>query len=66
VTGSKGLEILCACDRSVDRIEADMLGDLPSETVEVVRAAMASIAHSLKATNPLPRPRPLRTRSGPR
>jgi hypothetical protein len=48
--------------RSVDRIEADMLGDLPPETVEVVRAALGSFAHSLQATNPPPRPRPLRPR----
>ncbi len=44
---TKGLEVLDRCDRSMDRIEADMLGDLPPETVEVVRAAMASFAHSL-------------------
>ena len=55
----KGLEVLGRCDRSMDRIEADMLGDLPPETVEVVRTAMASFAHSLEATNPPPRPRPL-------
>jgi len=55
----KGLETLERCDRSVDRIEADMLGDLPAETVEVVRAALGSFAHSLQATNPSPRPRPL-------
>ena len=65
----KGLEVLAACDRSVDRIEADMLGDLPSETVEVVRTAMASCAHSLEASIPAPRPRPIsssRTRDGSR
>ncbi|HUJ35049.1 MAG TPA: MarR family transcriptional regulator [Solirubrobacteraceae bacterium] len=48
---TKGLEVLDRCDRSVDRIEADMLGDLPPETVEVVRTAMASFAHSLQATS---------------
>ena len=48
---AKGLEVLARCDRSVDRIEADMLGDLPSETVEVVRTALASFAHSLQATS---------------
>ena len=63
---TRGLEILGRCDRSVDRIEADMLGDLPPETVEVVRTAMASFAHSLQATNPPPRPRPLRSRGGSR
>jgi DNA-binding MarR family transcriptional regulator len=56
---AKGLETLARCDRSVDRIEADMLGDLPPETVEVVRAALGSFAHSLQVTNPSPRPRPL-------
>lgn len=60
----KGLELLADCDRSVDRIEADMLGDLPAETVEVVRTAMASFAHSLEATNPPPSPRPLGSRGG--
>ncbi|HET6867114.1 MAG TPA: MarR family transcriptional regulator [Solirubrobacteraceae bacterium] len=55
----KGLDMLARCDRSVDRIEADMLGDLPPETVEVLRGALGSCAHSLQATNPSPRPRPL-------
>jgi DNA-binding MarR family transcriptional regulator len=59
----KGLDMLARCDRSVDRIEADMLGDLPPETVEVLRGALGSCAHSLQATNPSPRPRPL---GGPR
>jgi DNA-binding MarR family transcriptional regulator len=63
---AKGLEVLAACDRSVDRIEADMLGDLPSETVEVVRTAMASCAHSLEASIPAPRPRPITPRGGTR
>lgn len=56
---TKGLALLDRCDRSVDRIEADMLGDLPVETVDVVRDALGSFAHSLHATNPSPRPRPL-------
>ena len=56
---AKGLETLARCDRSVDRIEADMLGDLPPETVEVARAALGSFAHALQVTNPSPRPRPL-------
>lgn len=63
---AKGLAVLARCDESVDRIEADMLGDLPAETVDVVRAAMATIAHSLTATNPPPRPRPLSSRGGSR
>jgi DNA-binding MarR family transcriptional regulator len=56
---TKGLALLDRCDGAVDRIEADMLGDLPPETVEVVRAALGSFAHSLRVTNPSPRPRPL-------
>jgi DNA-binding MarR family transcriptional regulator len=56
---TKGLEILAACDRSVDIIEADMLRELPPETVETVRGALRSCAHSLEATKPPPRPRPL-------
>jgi DNA-binding MarR family transcriptional regulator len=56
---AKGLEILAACDRSVDAIEADMLRDVPPETVDVVRDALRACAHSLEATNPPPRPRPL-------
>jgi hypothetical protein len=58
--------VLDRCDRSMDRIETDMLGDLPPDTVEVVRSAMASFAHSLQATNPPPRPRPLGSRGGSR
>jgi DNA-binding MarR family transcriptional regulator len=49
----KGLEVLTDCDRSMDRIESDMLGDVPADAVEVVRAAMASFARSLEANNPL-------------
>ena len=63
---SKGLQLLAGCDASVDRIEADMLGDVPAEAVETVRTAMASFAHSLEATKPSPRPRPLSSRSGSR
>jgi DNA-binding MarR family transcriptional regulator len=55
----KGLEVLARCDRAMDGIEADMLGDLAPDTVEVVRTALASCAHSLEASNPPPRPRPL-------
>jgi DNA-binding MarR family transcriptional regulator len=51
----KGLEVLADCDRSMDRIESDMLGDLPDDAVEVVRTAMASFARSLEANNPLRR-----------
>ncbi len=58
----KGLEVLDACDRSTDLIEADMLGDLDPDTVEVVRGALGAFAHSLQITSPPPQPRPL----GPR
>ena len=63
---TKGLDVLGRCDKSVDRIEADMLGDLPAKTVDVVRDAMASFAHSLEAINPPPRPRPVSSRGGSR
>jgi DNA-binding MarR family transcriptional regulator len=55
----KGLELLARCDDAMDRIESDMLSDLPPETVEVVRSALGSCARSLEVTNPSPRPRPL-------
>lgn len=59
----KGLEILARCDQAMDGIEADMLEGLAPETVEAVRAALGSCAHSLEVSNPPPRPRPLdRTR----
>jgi hypothetical protein len=48
---TKGPEVLAQCDRSVDRIEADMVGDLPPQTIEVVQTAMASFAYSLQATS---------------
>jgi DNA-binding MarR family transcriptional regulator len=48
-----GLDVLERCDRSMDEIEADMLGDLPPETVETVREALSSCARSLEATRPL-------------
>ncbi|HYB26038.1 MAG TPA: hypothetical protein VEF89_05450 [Solirubrobacteraceae bacterium] len=54
-----GLEVLARCDHAMDGIEADMLGDMAPQTVEVVRAALGSFAHSPHATNPPPRPRPL-------
>ena len=56
---AKGLETLARCDRAVDGIEADMLGDLSPETAEVVRDALGAFAHSLRVTDPSPRPRPL-------
>lgn len=55
----KGLELLDRCDRAVDGIEADMVGDLSPETVEAVRDALSACARALKATSPTPRARPL-------
>jgi DNA-binding MarR family transcriptional regulator len=54
----KGLRILERCDRDMDAVEADMLGDLPPETVDTVREALWSCAHGLEATLPTPRNRP--------
>jgi DNA-binding MarR family transcriptional regulator len=49
-----GLQTLERCDRSMDAIEADMLRGLDTDTLHTVRAALASCAHSLEATRPLP------------
>ncbi len=43
----------------MDAIEDDMLAGLAPETLDTVREALRSCAHSLEATRPLPRPRPL-------
>ena len=62
---AKGLKVLEGCDRDMDAIEDDMLAGLAPETLDTVRDALRSCAHSLEATRPLPRPRPLsRKRSG--
>jgi DNA-binding MarR family transcriptional regulator len=62
---AKGLKVLQRCDRDMDAIEDDMLDGLALDTLETVREALRSCAHSLEATRPLPRPRPLaRKRSG--
>ena len=50
----RGLRVLEECDRSMDRIESDMLRGLDAETVQNVRDALWSCAHSLEATRPLP------------
>jgi DNA-binding MarR family transcriptional regulator len=47
-----GGEVLDRCDRSMDQIEADMLRDLQSASVERLRTMLASCAHSLEATRP--------------
>jgi DNA-binding MarR family transcriptional regulator len=62
----KGLKVLDRCDHDMDAIEQDMLDRLAPDTVETIREALRSCAHSLEATRPLPRPRPMpRARSGP-
>jgi DNA-binding MarR family transcriptional regulator len=48
-----GADALDACDRSMDEIETDMLADLPPETVDTVREALAVCARSLEATRSL-------------
>jgi DNA-binding MarR family transcriptional regulator len=55
----KGLRQLERCDRSMDRIEADMLADMPAEQVELVRTTLRSFARSLDHAAGLPGPRPL-------
>jgi len=50
----KGTQVLERCDRSMDRIEADMLGELAPESVEQLRTMLAACAHSLEATRPRP------------
>ena len=62
---AKGLKVLERCDRDMDAIEADMLDGLPTEVIDAVREALHSCAHSLEATRPFPRPRPVpRKRNG--
>lgn len=62
---AKGLKVLSRCDRNMDAIEEDMLDGLAPETIDTVRDALHSCAHSLEASRPLPRPRPLpRKRNG--
>jgi DNA-binding MarR family transcriptional regulator len=48
----KGHQLLEACDRSMDRIEADMLRDLPPEAVDALRSALGSCAHALETARP--------------
>ncbi len=49
---AKGLEVLERCDRSMDTIEAEMLGDLPTEAVAMLKRLLADCAHSLETTGP--------------
>ena len=62
----KGLEVLADCDRSVDRIEADMLGDLPADAVEVVRTRDGVVRALARGDQPARSPRPLGARGGSR
>jgi DNA-binding MarR family transcriptional regulator len=48
----KGIQVLDACDRAMDAIEADMLRDLPPDAIEELRAALGSCAHALETTRP--------------
>ena len=47
-----GIDVLDRCDRSMDAIEAEMLGDLPAEDVEMLRGMLAACAHSLEPLRP--------------
>ena len=46
----RGHKVLARCEASMDAIEADMLGDLPTSDTEVLRRALAACAHSLEAS----------------
>ncbi|MGZ4175734.1 MAG: MarR family winged helix-turn-helix transcriptional regulator [Solirubrobacteraceae bacterium] len=54
----KGLKILERCDRDMDAIEAEMLGDVTPDTIDIMREALWSCAHGLEATLPPARTRP--------
>src|SRR5439155_24565743 len=47
----KGLALLWRCDGSMDAIEADMLRDVPPESVELLRQLLGTFAHSLEETD---------------
>jgi DNA-binding MarR family transcriptional regulator len=55
---ARGLRVLHDCDRAMDVIETDMLRGLDPATVETIRVALSSCAHSLQASRPLPEPPP--------
>ncbi|MGB0096065.1 MAG: MarR family transcriptional regulator [Solirubrobacteraceae bacterium] len=60
----KGMDVLEQCDRSMDEIEADMLGDLPADDLNTMRTALSTCVRSPEATTPLPQPRPVRDPRG--
>jgi DNA-binding MarR family transcriptional regulator len=49
---ARGLTALERCDASLDVIEADMLQGLQDDQLQLLRAMLASCAHSLEATRP--------------
>ena len=54
---TKGVGVLERCDRSMDLIEADMLKDLDTDDIELLRQMLAACAHALESTRPrLPPP----------
>jgi DNA-binding MarR family transcriptional regulator len=53
---ARGLRILDDCDRAMDVIETDMLQGLDPATIEPLRVALSSCAHSLQGSRPLPEP----------
>jgi DNA-binding MarR family transcriptional regulator len=57
----KGLEVLEACDASMDAIEADMVRDLTPDESGAMHDGLATSVRSLEATTRLPHPRALRS-----
>jgi DNA-binding MarR family transcriptional regulator len=53
---ARGLRILDDCDRAMDVIETDLLQGLDPATIEPLRVALSSCAHSLQGSRPLPEP----------
>jgi DNA-binding MarR family transcriptional regulator len=51
---TRGRRVLAQCDRAMDTIESDMLAGLDPQTIEAVRTALASCAHSLESAARLP------------
>lgn len=49
---AKGFDVLEHCDRSMNVIEADMLGDMAAASVEELREMLAACAHALETTRP--------------
>jgi DNA-binding MarR family transcriptional regulator len=47
---AKGRNVLERCEESMDLIEADMLRDIPRESVDALQSMLAACAHALDAT----------------